>query len=83
MVQFAFTHILFAFYLHLQAIKTVKTAEFMPYVVFIASPEVEIQRNMYEWARMQRKTEKFKTVSQLPDSSPHYHLPLRLSTLSH
>ncbi|ESN94010.1 hypothetical protein HELRODRAFT_186050 [Helobdella robusta] len=44
-----------------QALKVIKVAEFMPYVVFLAAPGVEIQRNMYEWARMQRKIDKYKS----------------------
>lgn len=44
-----------------QAIKSIKVAEFMPFVIFVASAGVEIQRNMYEWARMQRKIDKYKS----------------------
>lgn len=43
-----------------QAIKTVKTPEFMPYVVFIGAPPVEIMRNMYEFARQRGKTDRMK-----------------------
>ena len=46
-----------------QAAKSIKTSEFMPYVVFIAAPPVEIQRNMHEYARLKGKTEKFRGVS--------------------
>ena len=46
-----------------QALKQIKTSEFMPYVVFIAAPPVEIMRNMHENARLQGKIERIKTVS--------------------
>jgi len=41
-----------------------KTSEFMPYIVFIAAPPVEIQRNMHEYARLKGKTDKMRGVSQ-------------------
>lgn len=44
-----------------QALKGIKTPEFMPYVVFIAAPPVEILRNMHEYARQRGKTDKIKT----------------------
>lgn len=44
-----------------QGIKTIKTPEFMPYVVFIGAPPVEIMRNMYEFAKQRGKTERIKT----------------------
>jgi len=34
----------------------------MPYVVFIAAPPVELQRNMYEYARLKGKMHKIRTV---------------------
>ncbi|ELU18407.1 hypothetical protein CAPTEDRAFT_181775 [Capitella teleta] len=43
------------------ALKEVKTSEFMPYVVFIAAPPVEIMRNMHEFARQRGKTDKIRT----------------------
>jgi guanylate kinase len=43
-----------------QAAKSIKTSEFMPYIVFLAAPPVEIQRNMYEFARLKGKTDKLK-----------------------
>jgi guanylate kinase len=43
-----------------QAAKSIKTSEFMPYIVFIAAAPVEIQRNMYEYARLKGKTDKIK-----------------------
>ena len=46
-----------------KALKSVKTSEFMPYVVFIAAPPVDIMRNMHEFARMRGKVETFKSVS--------------------
>jgi hypothetical protein len=46
----------------MQAAKTIKTSEFMPYVVFIAAPPVELQRNMYEYARLKGKMQKIRTV---------------------
>lgn len=51
------------FLLFRQAAKSVKTSEFMPYIVFIAAPPVEIQRNMYEFARLKGKMDKIRTVS--------------------
>jgi hypothetical protein len=50
----------------LQALKQIKTSEFMPYVVFIAAPPVEIMRNMHENARIQGKIEHVKTVGHTP-----------------
>lgn len=47
----------------MQAAKSIKTSEFMPYVVFIAAPPVEIQRNMHEYARLKGKTDKIRGVS--------------------
>ena len=47
----------------LQALKAIRTAEFMPYIVFLASPPVEILRNMHELAWQRGKTDKTKTVS--------------------
>jgi len=48
-----------------QAAKSIKTSEFMPFVVFIAAPAVEIQRNMHEYARLKGKTDKIRGVSRL------------------
>jgi len=50
-------------YVYAQAAKSIKTSEFMPYVVFIAAPPVEIQRNMHEYARLKGKTDKIRGVS--------------------
>ena len=47
----------------LQALKAIKTAEFMPYIVFIAAPPIEIMRNMHEYARQRGRTNKMKSVS--------------------
>ena len=47
---------------HFQALKGIKTPEFMPYVVFIAAPPIEIMRNMHEYALQRGKTDKIKTV---------------------
>lgn len=44
-----------------QAAKSIKTSEFMPYIVFIAAPPVEIQRNMYEYARLKGKSDKIRS----------------------
>ncbi|XP_064646404.1 protein PALS2-like isoform X2 [Lineus longissimus] len=44
-----------------QAIKSIKTGEFKPYVVFIAAPSVEILRNMYELGRVEGWTTKSYT----------------------
>jgi len=46
-----------------QAAKAIKTSEYMPFVVFIAAPPVEIQRNMHEYARLKGKTDKIRGVS--------------------
>ena len=46
-----------------QALKSIKTSEFMPYVVFVAAPPVEILRNMHELALQRGKTNRVKTVS--------------------
>lgn len=43
------------------ALKAIKSAEFMPYVVFIAAAPTEIMRNMHEYARQRGRTDKFKT----------------------
>lgn len=43
-----------------QAAKSIKTSEFMPYIVFIAAAPVEIQRNMYEYARLKGKMDKIR-----------------------
>ena len=48
-----------------QALKAVKTSEFMPFVVFIAAPPVDIMRNMHEYARMRGKVESVKSVRSL------------------
>jgi len=45
-----------------QAAKAIKTSEFMPFVVFIGAPPVEIMRNMHEYAKQRGKTDKYKTV---------------------
>jgi hypothetical protein len=46
-----------------QAAKSIKTSEFMPYIVFIAAAPVEIQRNMYEYARLKGKMDKIRNVN--------------------
>ena len=56
------------FFLDFQAIKSVKSAEFMPFVVFIAAPSVEILRNMYELGKMEGWTTKTYTVRYLHSS---------------
>ena len=52
-----------------QALKSIKTSEFMPYVVFVAAPPVEILRNMHELALQRQKTNRVKTVSTV--TAPH------------
>lgn len=46
-----------------QALKSIKTSEFMPFVVFVAAPPVEILRNMHELALQRGRTNRVKTVS--------------------
>jgi len=48
--------------LFVQAAKSIKTSEYMPYIVFIAAPPVEIQRNMHEYARLKGKTDQIRGV---------------------
>ncbi|XP_074662551.1 protein PALS2-like isoform X2 [Tubulanus polymorphus] len=42
-----------------QSINMLKTAEFMPYIVFVAAPSIEILRNMFELGRAEGVTQKF------------------------
>ncbi|CAH1788609.1 unnamed protein product [Owenia fusiformis] len=44
-----------------QALKTLKTGEFMPYIVFVAAPSVEVMSNMHELAKQQGVTTIDKT----------------------
>ncbi len=50
-------------YLYFQALKAIKTSDFMSYIVFIAAAPVEIMRNMHELARQRGKTDRMRTVS--------------------
>ncbi|CAD5115719.1 DgyrCDS4662 [Dimorphilus gyrociliatus] len=43
------------------ALKGIKSGEFLPFIVFIAAPPVQIMRNMHEFARQRGKTNKIKT----------------------
>ena len=46
-----------------QALKSIKTSEFMPYVVFIAAPSIEMMRSQHELARQRGRSDKIRTVS--------------------
>ena len=59
--HFLMLHVLCVFF---QALKLIKTSEFMPYIVFIAAGPVEIMRNMHELARQRGRTERTKTVGR-------------------
>jgi len=44
-----------------QVLKIIKTSEFMPYIVFVASPPVDILRNMHALAQQRGKTDRMRT----------------------
>jgi len=54
----------------LQALKVLKTAEFMPFVVFIAAPELDTLRAMHKAVVDAGLTTKLLTVRQPDVSSP-------------
>ena len=41
-----------------QALKSIRTQEFLPYVIFVAAPSAEILRNMHEQARLDGTTDR-------------------------
>jgi len=47
------------------ALKAMKMSKFMPFIVFIAAPPVEILRNMHEFARQQGKTDQIRSEQDL------------------
>ena len=49
----------------LQALKILKTPEFMPYVVFIASPPIDTLREIHKRATSEGTITKKQTVSSL------------------
>ena len=59
--------LIYSFLFLFQALKAMKMSKFMPFIVFVAAPPVEILRNMHEFARQQGKTDKVRSVSFIMD----------------
>ena len=49
-------------YVATQALKAIKTSEFMPFVVFISAPLGDVMKNMHEFAFQHGLTDKIRTV---------------------
>ncbi|KAL3313652.1 MAGUK p55 subfamily member 6 [Cichlidogyrus casuarinus] len=52
---------------HPKSVQALRTAEFMPFVVFLAAPAFTCMKAMYEYGRSQHLTEKFKSDEALHD----------------